>query len=438
MDIKYKMFPYPVLGELYNDYKNSKILDDIYYQKVGKEIIFKLRCYTDNIELRQLITQQKASYTFHIECPQTSYRNIVKTNKEENNLIIEILPKISLSNDIIKDREILVFMLSKCNKLSVDINELLNSNILNNSLLDILAKVFSKKLLNELQKGLYREYVSKEEALSTIKGKTLISKSIKENTINKNKMNCKYDEFTEDNLFNAILKRAISVILFSIKNDDVKKELNIINNVLNDISDIYIPNNIILNYKLNRMNNRFLECFTLAKLILLNSSMDKSLGKENGFSILFEMNYLYEEYIGVLLKEVFNDTNISINTQEKSRYLLWNTLKERNEIALKPDIVIYKDNKPKVIIDTKWKSSSINNIEIYSQSDIYQMYAYITTYAECEECILLYPKFEDISHSYWKLNQNIGDKKILISEISLESYEKSKEELFKLVGFVLK
>ena len=58
------------------------------------------------------------------------------------------------------------------------------------------------------------------------------------------------------------------------------------------------------------------------------------------------------------------------------------------------------------------------------------MYAYITTYAECEECILLYPKFEDISHSYWKLNQNIGDKKILISEISLESYEKSKEELF--------
>ena len=189
----------------------------------------------------------------------------------------------------------------------------------------------------------------------------------------------------------------------------------------------------ILNYKLNRMNNRFLECFTLAKLILLNSSMDKSLGKENGFSILFEMNYLYEEYIGVLLKEVFNDTNISINTQEKSRYLLWNTLKERNEIALKPDIVIYKDNKPKVIIDTKWKSSSINNIEIYSQSDIYQMYAYITTYAECEECILLYPKFEDISHSYWKLNQNIGDKKILISEISLESYEKSKEELFKLV-----
>ena len=360
-----------------------------------------------------------------------NYVGIIKVN----NLIIEILPKISLSNDIIKDREILMFMLSKCNKLSVDIKELLNSNILKNSLLDILAKVFSKKLLNELQKGLYREYVSKEEALSTIKGKTLISKSIKENTINKNKMNCKYDEFTEDNLFNAILKRAINVILFSIKNDDVKKELNIINNVLNYISDIYIPNNIILNYKLNRMNNRFLECFTLAKLILLNSSMDKSLGKENGFSILFEMNYLYEEYIAVLLKEAFNDTNISINTQEKSRYLLWNTLKERNEIALKPDIVIYKDNKPKIIIDTKWKSATIDGKEVYTQGDIYQMYAYITTYEECQQCILLYPKInENIKHSEWILNDDIRNKKILIYEINLENYEKTKNELLYLIN----
>ena len=360
-----------------------------------------------------------------------NYVGIIKIN----NLIIEILPKISLSNDIIKDRKMLIFMLSKCNKLSVDIKELLNSNILNNSLLDILAKVYSKKLLNELQKGLYREYVSKEEALSIIKGKILISKSIKENTINKNKMNCKYDEFTEDNLFNAILKRAISVILFSIKNDDVKKELNIINNVLNDISDIYIPNNIILNYKLNRMNNRFLECFTLAKLILLNSSMDKSLGKENGFSILFEMNYLYEEYVGVLLKEVFNDTNININTQEKSRYLLWNTLKERNEIALKPDIVIYKDNKPKIIIDTKWKSATIDGKEVYTQGDIYQMYAYITTYEECQQCILLYPKTnENVKHSEWVLNDDIRNKKILIYEINLENYQKTKNELLYLIN----
>ena len=88
MDIKYKMFPYPVLGELYNDYKNSKILDDIHYQKVGKEIIFKLRCYTDNIELRQLITQQKASYTFHIECPRRLIEILLRQIKKNQILLL--------------------------------------------------------------------------------------------------------------------------------------------------------------------------------------------------------------------------------------------------------------------------------------------------------------------------------------------------------------
>lgn len=82
MDIKYKLFPYPVLGEMYDDYKESKVMDEIRYEKIGKEIVFNLRCHTNNIELRYLIEQGKASYTFHIECPQTSFRNIVKTDKE--------------------------------------------------------------------------------------------------------------------------------------------------------------------------------------------------------------------------------------------------------------------------------------------------------------------------------------------------------------------
>ena len=351
-----------------------------------------------------------------------------------NNLIIEILPKISLTNDNSKDREMLIFMLSKCNKISVDMKEMINSNILNNSLLDIFAKIFSSALLRELSKGIYRSYVSYEEALTMIRGKISITKSVKENTIIKNKMYCEYDEFTEDNLLNCILKKAINIILFSVKNNNIKKELNIVNNILNEVSDIYIDSNIISNYKLNRMNSRFLKCFTLAKFILLSSSFDKSLGKEDGFSILFEMNYLYEEYIGVLLKEIYNNEDVSVITQEKNKYLLWNLKSERNEIALKPDIVVYKNDKVDTIIDTKWKSASVSNKEVYSQGDIYQMYAYITSYLECQKCILLYPRnSNDINHSIWKLNNIMGNKMILIKEISLDNYYKTKEEIKEII-----
>lgn len=350
------------------------------------------------------------------------------------NLIIEILPKISITNDIVKDRKMLMFMLSKCNRISVNINEVLETNIVNQSLLDILAKVFAKKLLLELQKGMYLEYVTQEDSLNKIKGKVMLTQNVKINYTNKSKVYCRYDEFTENNIFNSILLKATNLLLIALNNSFIKKELNIIKNLLNDVDDIYIPLSILENYKLNKKNERFKEVFILAKLILSNSTMNKSLGKENGFSILFEMNYLYEEYIGVLLKEIIEDETIKVNTQEKSKYLLWNKNTRKNEIALKPDIVIYKDNEAKIIIDTKWKSSSIDGREIYNQGDIYQMYAYITTYKEAEKCILLYPKVsEDIVHSKWKLNNNIGDKEIIMNEVTLESYGETKNKLLKLL-----
>ena len=350
------------------------------------------------------------------------------------NLIIEILPKISITNDIVKDRKMLMFMLSKCNRISVNINEVLETNIVNQSLLDILAKVFAKKLLLELQKGMYLEYVTQEDSLNKIKGKVMLTQYVKINYTNKSKVYCRYDEFTENNIFNSILLKATNLLLIALNNSFIKKELNIIKNLLNDVDDIYIPLSILENYKLNKKNERFKEVFILAKLILSNSTMNKSLGKENGFSILFEMNYLYEEYIGVLLKEIIEDETIKVNTQEKSKYLLWNKNTRKNEIALKPDIVIYKDNEAKIIIDTKWKSSSIDGREIYNQGDIYQMYAYITTYKEAEKCILLYPKVsEDIVHSRWKLNNNIGDKEIIMNEVTLESYGETKNKLLKLL-----
>lgn len=349
------------------------------------------------------------------------------------NLVIEILPKISITNDIVKDRKMLMFMLAKCNKLSVNIHEVLETNIVNQSLLDILAKVFTKKLMLELQKGLYLEYVSQENSLNKIKGKVLITQNAKINYSNKSKVYCRYDEFTENNIFNSILLKATNLLFTVVNNSFVKKELNIIKNLLNDVDDIYVPLEVLDSYKLNKKNERFKEVYILAILILSNSTMNKSLGKENGFSILFEMNYLYEEYIGILLKEVIEDKTIQVNTQEKSKYLLRNKNTGRNEIALKPDIVIYKDNKPKIIIDTKWKSASIDGREKYSQADIYQMYAYITTYKEAEKCILLYPKVaEDIVHSQWKLNNSFENKEIIIEEIALDNYSDTKSNLLRV------
>lgn len=349
-----------------------------------------------------------------------------------DNLVIEILPKVSLSGEVSEDRKVLLFMLSKCKKINIKTLDFIGSNLINNTIIDIIGEIFYRDLARELQRGVYSEYVSLENSIGNIKGKLLVTKHSKVNRFNKNKAYCAYDEFTEDNFFNRILKTALNYLLREVRNERLKSNLRILERRFEEISDEFIHKHAFNRYKLNRRNERFKKSFEIAKMILNGSIVDNSMGKKFGFTILFEMNYLYEEYIGVVLKEVISEENIFVNTQEKSKYLLYNEKRKREEIALKPDIVIYKDETPKIIIDTKWKKGIKNGKENYSQGDVYQMYAYITSYKECEKCVLLYPKEEAGGNVLWNL-KGYDNKGIFMISVDLSSYERTKECLKDIV-----
>ncbi|MGC7872071.1 hypothetical protein ACPUYX_11145 [Desulfosporosinus sp. SYSU MS00001] len=83
MDIRYKYFPYPVLSPFSDDYLNSRFISEINVIKDISDLVLNLSVLLDDSELLHLITHNKADYVFHIECPQTSYRTIVKTSETE-------------------------------------------------------------------------------------------------------------------------------------------------------------------------------------------------------------------------------------------------------------------------------------------------------------------------------------------------------------------
>ncbi|MBB6696668.1 hypothetical protein [Clostridium algidicarnis] len=82
MDLRYKLFPYPVLAEFLDDYIDNKFISNAYIEKIRDIIIFKLESKIENKGLQNLIENDKARYMFHIECPQTSYRTVVKTKDQ--------------------------------------------------------------------------------------------------------------------------------------------------------------------------------------------------------------------------------------------------------------------------------------------------------------------------------------------------------------------
>ena len=91
MDIKYKLFPYPVLWNKNDDYKTSTFDCDIQLQREIKKFNLKVHFKLDNTELAEMIRNEEVEYILHIESSATSYR-LVKNTKSDN-LSFELIDK---------------------------------------------------------------------------------------------------------------------------------------------------------------------------------------------------------------------------------------------------------------------------------------------------------------------------------------------------------
>lgn len=109
MDLKNRLFPYPVLGEYYDDYKDSIFHDDLSYEMNGNKLSFKVSLETNNEEVIQLIEEDKLVYVIHIECAQTSYRKLIVSKGNYVCFDIEdskVTEKLDISTFIIVNKNI--------------------------------------------------------------------------------------------------------------------------------------------------------------------------------------------------------------------------------------------------------------------------------------------------------------------------------------------
>lgn len=356
-----------------------------------------------------------------------NYVGIIKIK----NVIIEILPKVSLSDDTKKDKEILLRMLSKCKKLPFVVDESMNLSTKNYNLIDLFAKYFVNMLKNEVSKGIYREYSEVCENLNYMKGKLILKEHIKLNHTNKTKAFCKYDEYNENNFLNNTLNYACDIVLRNVMDSNLKSDILKIKSCFFENNHYIVDKNKLSNYKFTRQNVRFKQVFEFAKLIILNNSMETNVSNENGFTMLFEMNTLFEEYIGKVIKSIWTNNNKECLLQNNSKYLLQDSNTKTKKFNLRPDIVLNdKVSDYQIIIDTKWKNSKVK------QSDIYQMYAYVTRYEKARSCVLLYPYNSQkiLECEEFNLYSPFCEKTIKIKTVRLDEVENTIFDLEKIIN----
>lgn len=86
---------------------------------------------------------------------------------------------------------------------------------------DLFAAILGKGVAQQLKHGLYREYRARTDSLTVLRGRLDLQGTVRHRVRREQKLSCEFDELTENNLFNQILKTAM---LYLIQNDEVAYE----------------------------------------------------------------------------------------------------------------------------------------------------------------------------------------------------------------------
>ncbi|KLE08495.1 restriction endonuclease [Aliarcobacter butzleri L355] len=292
-----------------------------------------------------------------------------------NNQDFYILPKIANHNDE-KDAKqnlnIFIYMLMYAYDVKLlNENTSFSENLKSNNILEVFVQMFANGLLQELKKGLYKEYLTKQDNLPVLKGKYLINENLKYN-FTKNRIYCEYDEFSENNSLNQFFLYAVKYLQKFVKDKKLLKQCELIFDEV-EYKSVDIKRLETINF--NRLNVRFKTSFEIA-LLLLKQSIPLFNQDKKSFAFLFDMNVLFEKFIARMVKEL--DNNAKIQNQDNF-----------GDLTLKPDIIIKSKN---LIIDCKYKILKENKTS--SRNDRYQMYVYGNNFKlEMNfRTILLYPK----------------------------------------------
>lgn len=344
----------------------------------------------------------------------------------------------SLSNDdtkpkkcqVCKAKDLLLKMLKTLKNSPFKQSHISNLKTQNAHLLEIFVIMFLNELETLIKKGLKSDYIECEQNRKFLKGKLLFTQNLKHNFAHKERFCTASDEFTSDIAPNKLIKSTL--LLLSTRNFSTKTNARIMQSrfVFDEIS----PSQNYDKDFAKCVNLRHFKAYELillwCKIFLKKQTFTAYQGSQNAFALLFDMNELFESFVAWHLKRYVAQKGYKcqIKTQESNRYLL--EVGGEPKFQIKPDIVCRKDNAVIFIADTKWKILDFNRNDYgISQSDLYQVFAYLAKY-QCNKGYLIYPKIDSDSIKHktfrYKAKSNLGESKYHKLQIHFFDCQKSK------------
>lgn len=268
---------------------------------------------------------------------------------------------------------------------------------------ELLSAILCRGVTVQIKRGLGKQYLTKEEPLSSPRGKIEVSESIKTQAIRKKQLVCAFDEFSVDAYTNRIIKTTMEVLLKANITKGRKKELRKLLIFFDEVSTLD-KHNINWNLQYDRNNQTYRMLIAICQLVMKGLLQTNADGTTRIMDYLDEhtMPKLYEKFIlGYFQRE-------HPELKAYSPQIDWQ-LDDGFKVMLptmQSDIVIRNTKAKKtLIIDAKYYSHNTQVKAPYMthtihSGNLYQIFTYVKNWAaEPDETVsgmLLYARTDDI------------------------------------------
>jgi 5-methylcytosine-specific restriction enzyme subunit McrC len=319
------------------------------------------------------------------------YVGVVRTR----GLQLEILPKLEGLREPAQVRQSLLAMLAKTQDLEVRPSEIVRYLEGSEPFVSALARLYCRRLLEAVRRGLRQEYVQHQDLLPHVRGKIQWHLQARLQATKRLDIACVFDERSEDTPLNRTLKAALLAAGRMLESTRTARTVTELRHAMSGVSADCPPADQRARLRTDRMNRHLEPLLVLARLLLgsRNPDLGRSAdGHRDTYALAWDMNTLFEEYVGRLAQESLRPHGFEVILQEgASTYLAQEVTRRRNAFLLKPDILVRQGRTPWLVADTKWKHLDSRQASLgVSEGDVYQVLAYAHRF-EIDRAVLLYP-----------------------------------------------
>ncbi len=241
---------------------------------------------------------------------------------------------------------------------------------------ELCAAILAKGISAQLKRGLGREYLLRNESMSTLQGKIDISESLKTQSLLKKQMVCSYDDFSINSRMNRIIKSTVDLLLKADIAKSRKKELRKLLVYFSEVDSIDLYT-VDWRMQYNRNNQTYRMLISICYLVVKGLLQTNTDGTTRLMDFLDEqrMCRLYEKFILEYYRKEFPQLSAYAS---QIPWALDDSMGEMLPV-MQSDIML-SHNSRVLIIDAKYYSHTTQaqyDVRTLHSGNLYQIFTYV-------------------------------------------------------------